>query len=180
MKNKFWTISNLISLSRMLLSVPFAIALWKNYVVWALVIMLIAHLSDLLDGYIARKRNEISEFGKIIDPLADKVFIAVAVFVLILMNQIPLWYAVAIIARDIIILGGGLYAKSRLNYVIPSNMVGKVAVIIIGISILAIILKIEILVDISMIAALLAMLVSLVSYFVTMRKALISAGSSNK
>ena len=97
----------------------------------------------MLDGFLARKRNEVTELGKIIDPLADKVAIGAVVIKLFLIGQIPLYYFAAIIGRDLLIFTGGIFVANKLGKVLPSNALGKVTVIIIGLVILMIILNIN-------------------------------------
>ena len=93
-------------------------------------------LSDSLDGYIARKRNEITELGKIIDPLADKLSIIIIAITIVLQGLIPLWFVLVIVSRDIIIFFGGIFIKLRNKIVLPSNRVGKISVFIIGLTLL--------------------------------------------
>ncbi len=163
-----WNISNLISLFRLLLSIPLCFFLVYDEKALVFLMFLIAYISDMMDGHLARKFGIITEFGKVIDPLADKIFINSAVITSIILNKIPLWFAVAVIARDLLIIMGGYYAKNKLNYVIPSNAVGKIAVIVIGISILGVILDIQIIIDYGFHLALILMIISLIVYLIRM------------
>ncbi len=113
----------------MLLAVPMGFVLWYDDKALTLLVFAIAIATDLLDGYLARRLNQISDFGKIIDPLADKVFVSVVAVLLALQERIPLWFLLAIVARDAIILAGGVYAQKKTGIVLPSNYVGKFAVI---------------------------------------------------
>lgn len=125
---QFVTISNLLSILRALLTVPFALVMFSDAPdarLWGLALLGIAALTDKLDGDLARKFNQITEWGKILDPLADKVGMAVLTIVLVRLDLIPLWLFVAILARDLLILGGGLYLKARWGHVEPSNILGK-------------------------------------------------------
>lgn len=146
-KEKVFTISNILSFVRLLLAIPIWILLGDldsstqiRFI--ALGICLIMMLTDFLDGYFARKRNEITEIGKIIDPLADKVGVGVIVLRLFLLELFPAYYFWMIILRDIIILIGGIYVTSKIGKVLPSNYVGKITVTIISIVILFIIVGI--------------------------------------
>lgn len=135
---EIYTKSNLLSLFRLLLAIPLWILLddFETNRYWVFGLCLFAAFTDILDGYLARKFNEITEFGKIIDPLADKVAMAAIVIKLYLIGELTPLYFYLIIGRDILIFFGGLYVSKRLGKVLPSNMLGKFAVLNIGIVIL--------------------------------------------
>ncbi|MEG8988325.1 CDP-alcohol phosphatidyltransferase family protein [Ignavibacteria bacterium 4148-Me] len=131
-------IPNTLSFFRLLLSIP-AFYFLQNLNTspinrkLILVIIIIAYISDFLDGYIARKKNCITEFGKIIDPLADKLFIIIIAIQLYLQNEIVSIYFWIIFLRDLIIFLGGIYVSKKIGKVLPSNMLGKITVLTIGI-----------------------------------------------
>lgn len=126
---KVWTVSNGLSIFRALLAVPFGIALYNEYIITAIVIGIVAVITDLLDGYLARLLNQISEMGKILDPVADKICIATITIIFYLQSKIPLWLLLVVVGRDVLIMLGGLFAAKRINTVIPSNYLGKATVI---------------------------------------------------
>jgi CDP-diacylglycerol--glycerol-3-phosphate 3-phosphatidyltransferase len=125
---RFLTVSNLLSLSRALLTIPFVLVMlspspgarW-----WGLAIFVVAMITDRLDGVLARRLDQVTEWGKILDPLADKVGVAGAAVVLLVRGAIPLWFVAALLLRDLLILAGGLVLKARLGVVLPSNAAGK-------------------------------------------------------
>lgn len=82
-------------------------------------------ISDYLDGYIARKTNSISEWGKILDPVADKTSALVLFVYAVWAGLIPLWFLIVEIARDAIILAGSLYIQQRYGKVPMAVMSGK-------------------------------------------------------
>ncbi|MCX6137472.1 MAG: CDP-alcohol phosphatidyltransferase family protein [Ignavibacteriales bacterium] len=136
-KDRIWTISNLLSLSRILLMIPvvyFYVEKIPYYREWSLFVILVAMITDALDGYIARVRNEVSELGKIIDPLADKLGIGIVVVLMTVTGDIPFWYAALILGRDVLIFLGGLYIKITRQIILASTMEGKVAVVVIAIA----------------------------------------------
>ncbi|HSR17620.1 MAG TPA: CDP-alcohol phosphatidyltransferase family protein [Ignavibacteriaceae bacterium] len=145
--SKIFTISNFISFFRLLLAVPFWIMLdniqygGMRYYIFGL--CLFAAGTDILDGYLARKFKQVTEFGKIIDPLADKIAVGVIIVKLYVMEEIPLYYFLAIIGRDLIIFIGGILLSLKIGKVLPSNALGKFTVIIIGIVILLIVLHVN-------------------------------------
>ena len=142
---EIYTKSNIISLFRLFLAIPLWLLLGDfnspniRYITFT--VCLIASFSDILDGYIARKYNEVTEFGKIIDPLADKIVVGVIIIKLYALGEIPSYYFLMIILRDIIIFLGGMFVAKKIDRVLPSNVLGKITVINIGIVILLIILQ---------------------------------------
>ncbi|MCH8033895.1 MAG: CDP-alcohol phosphatidyltransferase family protein [Bacteroidetes bacterium] len=104
-------------------------------------LIVIGALTDWLDGYVARKRNEITELGKIIDPLADKITIGAIIIRLYMVGEIPEYYFFLIIGRDLLILIGGVIVSKMIGKVLPSNVLGKITVSMIGMVILLIVLE---------------------------------------
>lgn len=90
----------------------------------ALAIFIIASLTDLLDGKIARKYNLVTNFGKFMDPLADKLLVCSALICLIELHKIPAWMVIIIIAREFIISGFRLVASDN-GVVIAASYWGK-------------------------------------------------------
>ena len=90
----------------------------------ALGIFIIASLTDLLDGKIARKYNLVTNFGKFMDPLADKLLVCSALICLVALNKIPAWMVIVIIAREFIISGFRLIASDS-GVVIAASYWGK-------------------------------------------------------
>jgi len=128
LQDRIFTISNWLTLIRLFL-LPLILfflsqdAPFSNWI--ALSLMSAAVFTDALDGYFARKFNQVSNLGKIIDPLADKITIGTLVVFLMVFRSFPVWAVGAIIGRDIIILLAGLFLI-RWRKVIPtSNTIGK-------------------------------------------------------
>jgi len=123
-----WTISNFLSFVRILLLPGIYYSLFlrtENGDKWALGLMILAGLTDVLDGWMARLRGTISSFGKIIDPVADKLFIvSVAVF-LITLRGFPVWLFSLMAARDLIIILASATLIRHYKIVFPSNVWGK-------------------------------------------------------
>lgn len=144
----FFKISNTLSVSRLVLVIPIAILLLNEdstskYL--ALTLIAIAIATDWFDGYFARKYNQVSDYGKILDPLADKIAIGVIAVILVIQGAVPWWLMVAFISRDLLILAGGLYMKKVKNILPQSNFLGKVTVGIISVYLLLCILRYEVL-----------------------------------
>ena len=108
-----------------------------------MILITIGYISDIMDGYLARKLNEVSELGKIIDPLADKICIVAIIIILYLSEQISTFYFAVIVLRDVIIFFGGILVSKKIGKVLPSNLLGKITVISIGFFIIAIVLDLK-------------------------------------
>ena len=103
-------IPNLITALRFVLVIPISIYIYKENYFLALVLFIVAGISDGLDGYLARKFNWISEFGQIADPLADKCLILTTLLALAFSERLPLWFAYTMLTRDgLILIGSMLY-----------------------------------------------------------------------
>ncbi|MCC6550206.1 MAG: CDP-alcohol phosphatidyltransferase family protein [Ignavibacteriaceae bacterium] len=128
-------ISNLLSLLRILLAVPFWLLMDESVYDQNRMILiglcLFAGVTDILDGYFARKFNQITELGKILDPLADKICVSAIFLKLYLLGEIPLALTAIVLGRDFLILIAALAVSKRIKKVLPSNMLGKITVLII-------------------------------------------------
>ena len=109
------TIPNFISFVRILFIPVFAVLFYKDYTVAAFIILALSGLSDLVDGYIARKFNQISNLGKMLDPIADKLTVfAIAIILFLRFNQAQneslkafSWVFLLFIAKELVMLIGG-------------------------------------------------------------------------
>ena len=90
------------------------------------VIFIIASITDKLDGQIARSRNEITTFGKFLDPLADKILVLSAFVILVEYQKIPSWIPIIVLAREFIVSGYRLIAVEKGGKVIAANIGGKI------------------------------------------------------
>ena len=118
---------NQLTFARLGLTVLFATALssaWSFRATAALVFFVVAGVTDYLDGEIARRRNLVSDFGKLMDPLADKVMMAAAFILLVPEGAFPPWVAVVIVSREFAITGLRLLAANK-GVVLPSEKLGK-------------------------------------------------------
>ncbi|NLL30587.1 MAG: CDP-diacylglycerol--glycerol-3-phosphate 3-phosphatidyltransferase [Clostridiales bacterium] len=109
----------------------------------ATIIFIIASVTDQLDGYIARSRNQITTFGKFMDPLADKLLVTAALISLVELKTIPAWAAVVIIAREFAVSGLRTIAASE-GKVIAASIWGKVKTVIQIIAILICLLRVNV------------------------------------
>lgn len=137
--NLRWTLSNGLSALRMLLVIPTWFTLASGMRLATIALFILSALTDVLDGWLARKRNEISDLGKILDPLADKVYVGVVVVVMLMQEMLPLWFVLVVLGRDLLILVGGILFERRTGVVLPSNYPGKIAVLVLSATLLAIV-----------------------------------------
>lgn len=115
---------NKLTIFRCILIVPFVVLLLNGYDLIATVIFVVASLTDLLDGKIARKYNLVTNFGKFMDPLADKLLVCSALICLVEMGRLEAWIVCIIIAREFIISGFRLIASDN-GIVIAASYWGK-------------------------------------------------------
>ena len=125
-----WTIPNVLTMLRIVLIPVFVIVFFSTPKeqdrIAALVVFAVASITDMFDGMLARKLNQITDFGKLFDPLADKVMVITALICQAVYGVFP-WIAIIIVAaKELIMLLGGLFMLSR-DVVVYSNYVGKTA-----------------------------------------------------
>ena len=90
------------------------------------VIFIIASLTDKLDGYIARSRNQITNFGKFLDPIADKILVIVAMLILVEAGKLPAWIPAIVVIREFVVSGYRLVAVEKSGKVIAASIWGKI------------------------------------------------------
>ena len=128
MTKQYLNIPNLLTILRIILIPVFVTALLYERYKIALVVFVLAAISDFLDGIIARAKNQVTELGSFLDPIADK-FLLVTSFVLFTIHQlIPIWLTVTVISRDVIVVTGWmiLYFTTHHTKVEPS-LPGKIS-----------------------------------------------------
>ena len=99
-------IPNLICLTRIVLVIPIITSLWQERFLLSLLLIVIAGLSDILDGYLAKKNNWRTYLGAVLDPAADKILLVSLFLTLQSMDLIPLWLTLTVILRDFMIVFG--------------------------------------------------------------------------
>jgi len=112
-----------LTLSRIVL-IPFFVLSVDRHPVFGALLFSIASLTDFLDGYLARRSGQITTFGIIMDPIADKFLVISALIILVDMTRLPVWIAIILIVREFLVTGLRVVALSR-DIVIPAEMGGK-------------------------------------------------------
>lgn len=122
------TISNKLTILRIILVPVFVALMMMDMGIAATIVFVVASLTDMLDGYLARKRNEITNFGKFADPIADKILVVSALLCLMEIAVIPAWAIIIVIAREFIVSGLRMSAASQ-DVVIAADGFGKIKTI---------------------------------------------------
>ena len=127
-RKRVWTVPNLLSVAR-LAGVP--VFLWLVLVPeadgWALGLLMLSGITDYLDGYLARKLDQTSALGEILDPVADRLYILAVVIGLALRDIIPWWVAIILPLRDLLLWGLVPLLRTRGYSALPVHFLGKAA-----------------------------------------------------
>lgn len=108
-RSRYLTLPNLVSSSRFALAVGFVMV---DSVLWRLAVVLVASFTDVLDGWLARRRDGTTRFGALLDPVADRIFVVTVVLTFLLDGGIEGWHAVALLLRDVMSVIGWFVARS--------------------------------------------------------------------
>ncbi len=125
MQIKDLNIPNILSLSRIALSFIFAILLFKFYEIWAAGVFLLAELTDLIDGYLARKFKQITLLGKILDPAADRLLALLTFLVLLFKYNLPFGLAILAISYHLVIIFGWINVFQTKGVALAHTFWGK-------------------------------------------------------
>ena len=143
----FFYLSNALSMLRILLVPAIYWSLVSGHIVMLIFFGGAAFISDMLDGFFARRLDQRSELGKVLDPIADKLTIAFVSFALILSRKpgfdanFPVWAFLIMVMRDLLILGGSVFLFKRTRIIEPSNFWGRAATVLISIALISYILN---------------------------------------
>jgi cardiolipin synthase len=126
---EFFYISNLLSLSRIVLVVPIVYLLTldsSEYNLLIIGLIFIAALTDILDGFLSRKLNIVTELGIVLDPIADKITMAVILFALVIFRDFYISLVILLMYRDLLIVIMGWFVVKKIEKPIMANMWGKI------------------------------------------------------
>ena len=140
--NRIWTIPNLMTLLRLVFLVPILLFLWKGQRLPAVGFIFLGVTSDFLDGIIARRFNQSSDLGRMMDPLVDKLNILAIGLLMILspLYRFPLWYFLFLLVRELAVLACGLLVVRKRKIVLEANTPGKRSSFFTGVCVLLYIL----------------------------------------
>ncbi|MBC8078718.1 MAG: CDP-alcohol phosphatidyltransferase family protein [Gorillibacterium sp.] len=134
---------NALTLLRFLLIPVYLYIFFTGHETSAFLIMLLAGLTDVLDGYIARKRNQVTALGSMLDPLADKLMLLTVIFSLMIAGWIPPLAAFAFVFRDAGMIVGSVLFHVRGKKTVPANTMGKLTTVLFYTAVLFIVLRLE-------------------------------------
>jgi cardiolipin synthase len=126
-ESRIWTIPNLLSMLRLALVPPFLVFIVIGDYVAALIVLVVASFTDLLDGYLARRLHQVTRLGQLLDPAADRLYIFAALVGLAANDLVPWWIVVVIVARDVFLLVLGVVLANHGYGPLPVHQLGKVA-----------------------------------------------------
>lgn len=140
----FWTAANMLTLSRVVVIPPIAWLVYRGGPMsWLLGLIGFIILTDFLDGRVARLTNTVTEWGKVLDPIADKLAAAAICGALAFREiepRLALWFLILVVVRDSVIAVGGVIQTRKLGYVMMALMSGKVAVNLLALVVVAVLL----------------------------------------
>jgi cardiolipin synthase len=120
------TLANRLTILRILMTPVIAVLMLYNESGAALALFLVAGLTDALDGFVARRHGQRTALGMVLDPIADKLLLMSAVIVLTFLEELPRWFAIIVVSRDVFLLGGALIIymfSGRMSF--PPSFLGK-------------------------------------------------------
>ncbi len=127
LSNRVFTVPNILSFARLLLVPVFLVLLMQGRDAAALTVLVISSLTDFLDGYIARRFNQMSRLGQLLDPAADRLYIFAAIIGLASRELVPWWLVAVIVGRDLLLVALGIVLANYGYGPLPVHLLGKVA-----------------------------------------------------
>lgn len=137
-------IPNLLTTLRFILIPAFIYFFFSNMaygIETAIAIFLLSGITDTLDGYIARRYNQITKLGIVLDPLADKLMLITVLVSITISNDIPIWIVGIVIIKEVLMIIGAIWLMNKRDAVIPANRFGKVTTLLFYIAILAVLFE---------------------------------------
>ena len=177
----FFTIPNVVTMLRFV-ALPFIwVLLDKNQNLWAFALIILAGLTDILDGFLAKILNQATAIGKVIDPVVDKIFALTIIIFLVFNRNFPISAFIIILIFEFFILLGGYILTKKYNIVPSSNIFGKIAASLISIAICLYVIEMELflkkafcnisLQDLVLMLGIIFLVIATVSYYIGGKRA---------
>lgn len=131
---------NIITIIRIILVPVFLVIFWSANpfrVYWGMAVLALAGLTDVVDGHIARKYNQVTRLGKILDPMADKLMVITVMTSLFLIGRFPLWLVGLILVKETVVAVGGFFLVIKEKVEVSASIYGKMATITIYMALFA-------------------------------------------
>ena len=125
--SQIWNVPNVLSMLRLVLVPVFLVLIVLGDYVAALIVLIVASLTDLLDGFIARHFNQVTRLGQLLDPAADRLYIFAALIGLAAQGLVPWWIVVLIVSRDVMLLVLAVVLANHGYGPLPVHQLGKAA-----------------------------------------------------
>lgn len=140
-----WTVPNLLTISRFLLLFPILWSMSEARPVLLCVFVFLVILTDNLDGYFARRLNQQSDFGKILDPVVDKVSVLVVIVFMLISKQyeFPLWFFLFLLIRELVVILCSFYLVIKNIPIMESHLSGKISAFVTGLAVFLFALKFQ-------------------------------------
>lgn len=135
-ENTIWNLPNILTMTRLALIGVFLWQYLAGHPYVAMGVFILAGTTDVLDGYFARRNNQITNFGKLMDPLADKLMLLTALICLSAGGRVPGWLVVVMAAKELIMVIGG-YILLKNGIVVQAIFIGKAATVVFLIAVVA-------------------------------------------
>ena len=120
-------IPNILTCMRIVMVIAFIVLFIKECYIACLILYIAAFLTDVLDGFLARKFNWVSDFGKLVDPFADKLMLLSALICLVSVNAFPLYLFIILAVKELLMIFGGLFLLRKKNLTVYADYSGKIA-----------------------------------------------------
>ena len=165
---------NVVSLARLCLVAPVLILMAGGLRVLVLIVMF---ATDGLDGFLARKLDRVTELGKLLDPVADKVAVGAILLYLVISGEFPLWALLLVVARDAAIAAGGIAITRRTGVVPQAIPAGKVALVVLAAVVVVFVADLRVLEPAALVSLCVAVAGSGAAYAVATRRVLCARGT---
>lgn len=162
-------VPNILTILRIIMVPFFGLSLYNGRYITALLLFVVSGITDFLDGMIARKFNLVTSWGKLADPLADKLTQTTALVILTITERIPLPILIVVVIKEIFLAIGSFTLLKRKNHVVSSNKYGKLATVVFYVAV-ALVIMFEFREPISGIIVGVAIIPTLIAFYIYIKQ----------